>query len=319
MDYFLFNSIGLLLVFLLLILIVSSLLFHFYFYISCSHKELTKTKLRGNFLSDIRKNFFFKKEEQVLLNIILILYLLITIFLTFFIVDIYFFGLYELKFDLVLILICLFIPIFFSGVNYKSYQLNLSSKSFFSNIFNYFIPIILSIFSLIIFLLGQGFNLENLNLTYLIDLQIITSIKVNEILLPALFIIINPFSAIAFLTGLLGIFRMYRSDGFINNKINQKSFSKILRNISLFIFTVLFVFLFFGGGYFFGQNFPANISMNLIICVIIIIIIAFLDYERPQMFIERKVGKIFNIPMIFSIISLIYSAFLITFKILIYI
>jgi hypothetical protein len=272
-----------------------------------------------NLFADFRKNIFFKKEGNFILNLVIVLYLTAAIFLTFLIMDILLYNVFELNFNILLILFCLILPLIFTGLNYKSQQLSSSSKFFFNNIFDYYIPIILSVLSLILFLIGEGFSLTNLNFTDFIDKQIIPSIKLYDVILPAFFIIINPFSAIAFLTGLIGIFREYRSDAYSNNKINQKFFSKILQNISIFAFIIIFVFLFLGGGYFFGQNLLANISMSISLSFLIVLIIAFIDYDRPISFIERKVGKLFSVPMVFSIISLFYTAFLLYFNTITYI
>ena len=154
-DLFIFTFIQLVLPF--FVFIISSLFYRLYTLISSSHKDFNKNN--SIFLSNRKEYFFFKKEKNAFLNIILILYLVIAIIFSFLIADILYYNNFDLKLDLVIILFLIILPISFSGITYKSTQLNFISKNFFKMIIELYVPIILSILSLILFLLVVGFNI----------------------------------------------------------------------------------------------------------------------------------------------------------------
>ncbi len=310
----------------LLILAIGSILFYLYEFLT--NAIITNTREQPLFkrFTDIRERLFFKQDDKLILNILIVIYLLTALFLAFIIIDyfnltfiimnFYNFPIFKVNLDLIIILFCLIMPLLFTGINYTNEQLSLSSKNFFNIIINYYLPIIFSILSIIILLWNYEINLKLLNIEDIMSFQNTSYIKFNELRFPAYFIIINPFAAVAFFTGMIGIFRTYRSESFVNNELNQKSFSKILRNTSFFVLILIFVLLFLGGGNIFDQNIQLNTLVSLFIILIIIIIIILIDYDRPKLFIERKLGGL-TIPLIFSILSIIYSIFLTNFDFLV--
>jgi len=304
MDYSFLIFLIILIIVPIIILFISSILFYIYDILTSSNKSVIKDR---NLRSNIRKNLFFKQERRMTLNLIILIYLILAIFLTYIIADILYFNILNLKLNIILIIFCLIIPVFFSGINYKSQKIYFASKELFKITFDYFIPILLSILSLIILLLGFGLDLSELNLLDIKNFQLNSQLKMIDLIFPALFIIINPFAAIAFFSGVIGIIRTYRGDIYNSNKINQKIFSKFLRNVSSFALILLFIFLFIGGGYFYRDFIIANLIMFIIICIVSIILISLIDFDRPKLFIERRIWNFINIPMLFSIIALVYS------------
>ncbi|MHA1293915.1 MAG: hypothetical protein ACTSQJ_14755 [Promethearchaeota archaeon] len=275
-------------------------------------------QLSSKLLLDIRKNLFFNQEKKYILNFIILIYIIIAILLTYVITDFLITDLFKFKINIILIFFLIFIPSgIFSSIYFKNQQISSKSKEFFSSIWDYNIPILLSILSIYILMLGYGKDISNLSTLEIVQLQQNSRIDIFKIVIPAFFIIINPFAAIAYLTGIIGIFRTYRHENYINNELNQKIFTKILRNVSFFFLISLFLIIFIGGG---GVFFIENIFINLLLFIFIYLVftffIALIDSNRPKLFIERKILNYFNVPIIFSLLAIFYSLFLLYFNII---
>ena len=298
MDYSAFVFILTLIFIPIVIGILASILFYIYDALTTSHKGSIKNLGSKRFLS------VFKKKKKIFLpdgvknglNYVLLLYFVSSLLLTYIVADFLIFNTLNLEFDVIIILFCLVIPLIFSGINYTSNQLYRSSKEFFKTLLDYYAPIVLSLISIFILMYSYGIDLSELSLDSISSFQNSAQIRLFNEMVPALFLIINPFAAIAFFTGMMGIFRTYRRDFYRSNSINEKLFSKILRNICYFGIVLLFVFLFIGGGYFFDQDLLMNLIMCTLISLFLIIIISIIDYGRPKLFIVRKIWSSINIP-----------------------
>jgi len=315
MDYSVFIFILTLILIPIILGVIASVLYYIYDAMTTSRKGSLKNLVSRSFLSDFKKrnNIFLPEGIKNSLNYVLILYLIISLILTYIIADFVYFNTLNLKFNLVLLSFCLTIPLAFSGINHSSPQLYTTSKRYFLTFFDYYIPILLSILSLIILISSYGINLSDLSIMDILSFQNTSQIQLFDGIIPSLFIFLNPFAAIAFFTGMMGIFRTYRKDFYKENSINQKLFSKILRNVCFLSIILLFVFLFIGGGYFFNENLILNILMCSFISIIIIFALSLIDYGRPKLFIERKIWSSINLPLIFSMLALMYSIFLLFF------
>jgi len=312
MDYSVFVFILTLILIPITIGILASILFYIYDALTTSHKGSLKNLVSRHYLSDLKKkkNIFLQDGVKNSVNYVLFLYLVVSLLLTYLVADFLIFNTLNLKFDVIIILFCLIIPLVFTGINYTSNQLYRSSKEFFKTLLDYYIPIVLSLLSIFILLYSYGIELSELSIDNISSFQNSAQIRVFNEMVPALFLIINPFAAIAFFTSMMGLFRTYRRDFYRNNSINEKLFSKILRNICFFGIVLLFVFLFIGGGYFFDQNLLMNLIMCALVSLFLIIIISIIDYGRPKIFIDRKIWNSINIPLIFSILAVLYSIIL---------
>jgi len=307
MDYSIFVFIIKLIFIPILIGLISALFYYIYLSITSSCRIDLSSIKTFSFIKK-NKNLFLENGIKNCFNYVLCLYFIVAIILTFLIGDVLYYNALGLNFDLIIILFCILIPLIFSGINYKSQDLLNPSKEFFSTIIEYYVPILLSILSILIILGHYSIDLSGLTISNITDFQNNSKINLGITEIPAFFLIINPFAAVAFFTGIMGGFRTYKKEFYINNKINQKLFSKILRNVSFFAMNSLFVLLFMGGGHFFSNNHRLwNVVSCILTTFILILIISLIDYGRPKLFIERKIWNFINIPLLFSILSVIYS------------
>ncbi|MHA1149999.1 MAG: hypothetical protein ACTSR8_17315 [Promethearchaeota archaeon] len=313
MEYSLFSNIILIIIIPFIIMSLGTIFYSIYAFLVNPHKDLQLkwTKLKN--FNNLKRNFFIKEEDSITENFIICIYLTFAIILAFLIANGFEYGTFQIKFNLILIVFLIFLPFLFAGFSYKSHQLYSTSKEYFKVIFGYFLPLIISIISIFILLIGYGIILTELSISELITIQNYFTIHIAGITFPAYFIILNPFAAIAFITAMMGVFRTFKSKIYNENKLNQTIFAKILRNITFLAIGLLFVFLFLGGGFFSQYKF-----FNFISCILItfglILVVALIDNDRPKLFIERDIWNYINVPIFFSLLAVLYSFILITFN-----
>ncbi len=311
MEYTIF-LIGLTLILIpLVISCLGSLLFYLYVYLTNTHKMVFKESSFIS-LSNLKTKILFDKEKKRNWNIILFVYLGLTILLSYLISNWFFIFVFQFEIDIILVLFSLIIPFIFVGISYKSKEISSISVNLFKNIMTYYIPLILSILSIIIALYGISGNIENLSIINVINFQNSGQFRLYGIPFPRYFLFLNPFAAAAYFTSLLGIFRIYKSGLYGSIDLNQKLFSKLFRNMSFLTLISLFISIFLGGGKFFDQILM-NLPVIIIISLTFLVILSLIDGDKPKLFIERNLWNSLNIPMILSIISVLYSLFLIYF------
>lgn len=223
------------------------------------------------------------------------------------------FPLLTLEYDILIFLFILISPFLFSGLYYDSRKVYYSSRKYFSLLMRNTTPLFISIFSIIIqYIYVYGNSEVSITINSLIQFQNVNVITIDFIYLPAYFLFLNPFAFLSFTIGLIGIFRMYKSNPFNNNQINRNIFSKVLRNLSMLTY-VLFLLCFFLGGASLigGKTSFLDFMIILLFILSIILIIGIIDHGKPELLIEKKLFGYFNTPIILSLFSLLYSIVLI--------
>ena len=295
-----------------ILITIASLYFWIYELLTSSYKKSSNQTSPLNSLILRRDRFFFEGGFKNVYNYVLVLYLIYGFFLAFLIAGIFRIIDFVVNLELILLLGFLLLPyLLFSGLPYKGQDL-ITFKNLIKEIANYAIPLILSMLSVFMILQAkEGMDLIDLKMTDLIHYQINSSIKPFSIKLPALILFINPFAAIGYCFSTLGIFRGYHSNFFEQNELNKKLPSKLLRNIIFLIFASLFIMIFLGGGLLFYENLYLNLLIVASLVLLFVVCLSLLDRDRPHIFIEKKLFNRINIPLLFSIIALIYSVIII--------
>ena len=263
---------------------------------------------------EIKKIFQLQKLESFKKNyfrLIFVVNIIIIFILSLSVSQILFFPGTSPKFNFLVYCFVLIVPMLFSGLYYNNIKRYYASRKYFSVLFSNILPLFLSILSILIqYSILYGNFKQNFTIEDLINFQRNNSIKINTIEIPAFFILLNPLAGFAYFVSLIGIFRMYKSNVFKNNLINRHITSKILRNLSMFMYVLLLMSIFIGGGLS-NEIFPLGHSfVNIFFIIVIFFIVGIMEHGKPEMFGEKKV---LNIPLICAFFSLIYSIILVFF------
>ncbi|MGQ4874697.1 MAG: hypothetical protein ACP6IY_11565 [Promethearchaeia archaeon] len=229
-----------------------------------------------------------------------------TILFSYIIVGVYYKNIRIIQSDLLMIFFIFIIYSLFLVLSYNSTQLKLISHELFKYHFSYILSIILSILSIYLLLVIYESNLY-FSLTEILTFQNSKKITLYENYeLNAFLFFLNPFAGLAFFTSIIGIYRSYKRDFYKLNILNQKIFTKILRRCISFTFLLLFLIIFFGGTIIFN-NLILDFGLIFMITLLLSIIVAFIDADRPQSFVERTIWKSINVPLLLSLLAIIYS------------
>ncbi len=307
MDYKALVGFSIFGIFICLILVISIVIFLTYDKIANLNQKSSIERMRATFkLNSFYDYLIFEKKNEMFYNLVLILYFIITLTLAFFLANSFSENIIDyIELDFILMFFFITIPmILFIGILHKSQEISKSSKGLFLEIFYFIVSMLSSILSVVIILID--IEVSYISLSNIANFQLEHSFEFLNTKIPALFILINPIAALSFFMGLIMIFRIYRNKDYNKFELNQKFFSILLRDVSCFTLVLMFIFIFLGGGLYY-----TNPIFNFLICSVIsavlIILLALIDFNRPKIFIEKKIVKSYNPILINSILSLLYS------------
>lgn len=289
--------------------IFSALFYYIYLLITDPHKIFFKSsnfKLILHFRSKKNNLSAFSKQNKITtFSILLSLSIIVLLYLIPFN---YGLGFSNIIYDLVSIIFLLLIPSILIIIYSNKMILIQNPIKYVKGIFSLILSSVISIISLFLIIVYSSSNSSIIDFSTILNYQTNNVIQFLDIRLPALFVFLNPFAMISFFTCILGIIRHDRT---LNHNINGKNHNKILffaKQTNFFALICIFITLFFGGGFLFGQDLLLNVFSFLVFCLILTILISYLDFGKPKSYIEEKGKNNFkNKSFILSLLAIIYS------------
>jgi len=193
-----------------------------------------------------------------------------------------------------------------------------ATKEIITGIINYDFPIMLSLIAIFIQVTFTQTERNFINLGDIIAYQQDFSDPIFGISFPALILILNPFSFLAYISALIGAYREKNlgvidktdlldkwkiDDEFNGHKKALLSLSKTIQMIIL----ISLIFPLFIGYYWSPDNLLINDGWILMVALIIVVIIALIGGSRPRTKIDRTILNWIRTPHIFAFLSIIYA------------
>lgn len=191
----------------------------------------------------------------------------------------------------------------------------------------YSFSLILSVVS-ILFLMGHylGDRTLILNFQDIITFQTTHSLEIFGVTLPALFVFLNPFAFLAFLSAIIGYFRDTNLD--IDSDEEQirywnpdkeytgRKYLLILfaKCIEFVLLLTLPISLFFGSGLI-HDNVYANIASYVLILFLLLLIVSFVGHGKPRTGADRKILYFIRTPLLLAFLSLAFTFYIIYFDV----
>jgi NADH:ubiquinone oxidoreductase subunit H len=188
-----------------------------------------------------------------------------------------------------------------------------------SKIIRYYFPIIISVISLFIMVYRSDPSNSGFDITFesIIRFQTQNFIDLWGFQLTGMFIFINPFSFIAYMSAIIGLLRDTNLDALKNQNLRiwdpigdlkGRNFGliQIARSIQFFLFLIIIVPLFLGTLWI-GENLLLNILVILLIVSQIIVVVALFGQGKPRIFVDRKLESYLRTPLLFSLMGLIFA------------
>ncbi len=191
----------------------------------------------------------------------------------------------------------------------------------------YFLPILISILS-ILFLMGHflGDHDRIVNITDIIAFQTSATLNILGITVPALFMFLNPFAFLAFISAVIGYMRDTNLDidpdeeqvRYWNpeKEFTGRRFLMILigKCIELIFLISLPISLFIGSGQI-SDNIFLNSFVYFALLLALLLIIALIGHGKPRTFIDRKILYFVRTPFFLALLSIAFTFFIINFDV----
>ena len=191
----------------------------------------------------------------------------------------------------------------------------------------YFLPILISVISLL-YLLSHFYNDNDriFNITDFIAFQTSASIEILGITHPALFIFLNPFAFLAFISAIIGYMRDTNLDidpdeeqvrywnpekEFTGRRYLMILIGKCIELVFLISFPIT---LFLASGQF-STNILINAAYYFALLFILLLIIAIIGHGKPRTFVDRRILYFVRTPFFLALLSIAFTFFVINFDI----
>ncbi len=298
-----------------IVLVFSALFYNIYIIITDPHKLFFKNSNLRNLFRSNAKRVGRTETSGIHKNLIFEIILILTIILLLYFIPFDFgLGYSNFIFDLISIILLLFVPSILILFYSKGANLLHDPIEYAKRIFSLMLPLIISVISLFV-LIEYTIGISTIiDFSSILNFQLNNSIQFLYFRIPALFVFLNPFATLSFLVSTMGIIRYNRMLEF---DVNGYKFSKIhflINQLSFFAIISMITALFFGGGYYFGQDLLLNVFLFIVYCLILTLLISYLDYGRPIVKVEKnKINLFKNFAFIFSMTSLVFSFIIVSF------
>jgi formate hydrogenlyase subunit 4 len=202
-----------------------------------------------------------------------------------------------------------------------------TAKNWINTTLMYYLPIIISIISII----SQYSAFESNPATIpsyldILNFQISYEITFWGLKLPALFIFLNPFSAISVISAVTGILRKKKLENPKNEPLNTWDLSDeyngrhlflliLEQNMKLFIYAMIFLSLFLANGSFLNLHPIYLLLIQLLFALVFIIVLGWIGKGKPRTSLERGIAWYIRSPFVFAVLGIIWAAITINFPI----
>lgn len=190
-----------------------------------------------------------------------------------------------------------------------------NSKEIISKMVNYLLPIILALIAIKITLTRN--NVTVFSFYTIIDYQNNAILTIFGYTLPSIFLFMNPFSFIAFISSIIGLNRETNLDALPKESIRAWNFMEeihgtsrglfeLSKSISFFIL-ISFLFPIYLGNLWYGENGFVNILIIIALDLIVIYIISIIGKGKPRIFLDRKILNFIRTPFLFAVLSILWA------------